>query len=97
MPEHRYDLYVLADHGQAPCRPYLAVSGGRRFERWIFEQLLEAPTAAAPNSNQRSGLVRGIRARRREAPGVFQRFLNYLEEDFLRRTEPEAHQRTASG
>ena len=92
VPEHRYDLYVLADHGQAPCRPYLAVSGGRRFERWIFEQLLEAPTAAAPNSNQRSGLVRGIRARRREAPGVFQRFLNYLEEDFLRRTEPEAHQ-----
>jgi hypothetical protein len=41
--------------------------------------------------------VRGIRARRREAPGVFQRFLNYLEEDFLRRTEPEAHQQDGVG
>jgi hypothetical protein len=28
VPEHRYDVYVLADHGQAPCRPYLAVTGG---------------------------------------------------------------------
>src|SRR6266581_9369671 len=22
VPEHRYDLYVLADHGQAACKPY---------------------------------------------------------------------------
>jgi hypothetical protein len=92
VPEHRYDLYVLADHGQAPCTPYVALTGGRRFERWIFEEFLDSTTADARNSNQRSGLVRGIRARRRETPGLVQRFLNYLEEDFLRRGEPEAHQ-----
>src|SRR5438034_1744524 len=22
VPEHRYDLYVLSDHGQAQCTPY---------------------------------------------------------------------------
>jgi hypothetical protein len=92
VPEHRYDLYILADHGQAPCRPYVAVSGGHRFEQWIFEQFLGATKADAPDANQRSGLVHGIRARRREAPGMLQRFLNYLEEDFMRRVEPEAHQ-----
>ncbi|HEV8342490.1 MAG TPA: alkaline phosphatase family protein, partial [Candidatus Binatia bacterium] len=39
VPEHRYDLYILSDHGQAPCRPYRDVNGGQRFERWIFNQL----------------------------------------------------------
>jgi hypothetical protein len=28
VPEHRYDLYVLSDHGQARCLPYRDVSGG---------------------------------------------------------------------
>ena len=92
VPEHQYDIYVLADHGQAPCRPYRSLTGGRRFEQWIFEAFLDSTAADAPASNQPSGLVRGIRARRREAPGLLQRFLNYLEEDFLRRSEPEAYQ-----
>ena len=45
-----------------------------------------------PSSTARLGLVRGIRARRRGAPGLFQHFLNYLDEDFLRRREPEAYE-----
>jgi hypothetical protein len=40
VPEHRYDLYVLADHGQASCTPYSAMPGGRRFERAFFDEIL---------------------------------------------------------
>ena len=52
VPEHRYDLYVLSDHGQALCTPYRALSGGQRFERAFFDRVLgsaptEAPTRAA--------------------------------------------------
>ena len=92
VPEHRYDLYVLADHGQAACRPYLALTGGWPFERRIFEQFLRSRPVAAPEARPQSGLVRGIRVRRRETPALLQRFLNYLDEDFLRRREPEAYQ-----
>jgi hypothetical protein len=40
VPEHRYDLYILADHGQAPCTPYSEISEGRRFERVFFDEIL---------------------------------------------------------
>jgi hypothetical protein len=92
VPEYRYDVYVLSDHGQTPCIPYRDVARGARLERWIFDELLDRG-GVVPESGSRSGLVRGIRACRREAPGLFQRFLNYLDEDFLRRSELEAHQR----
>jgi hypothetical protein len=39
VPEHRYDFYVLSDHGQTSCKPYRELNGGQRFERWIFDQL----------------------------------------------------------
>ena len=42
VPEHRYDLYVLSDHGQASCTPYRALSGGQRFERAFFDRVLGA-------------------------------------------------------
>ena len=93
VPEHQYDLYILADHGQTPCKPYLVLTKGHRFERWIFDQFLDPTPANASDANQRSSLVRGIHARQREAPALFQRFLNYLEEDFMRRDEPEAYQK----
>ncbi len=60
VPEHRYDLYVLADHGQASCTPYVAMTGGRPFERAFFDEVLTdvcvagqgqvspAPSVAAP-------------------------------------------------
>jgi hypothetical protein len=93
VPEHQYDIYVLADHGQAPCTPYLAINGGRRFERWVFEEFLDAMPAEAAEARRQSGLAAGIREHRRAGPALFQRFLNYLEEDFLRQSDPEAHQR----
>jgi len=92
VPEYRYDMYVLSDHGQTACVPYRDVAVGARLERWIFDELLDRGPAAAEHS-PRSGLVRGIRTGQREAPGLLQRFLNYLDEDFLRRNEVEAHQR----
>jgi hypothetical protein len=39
VPEYRYDLYVLADHGQASSTPYSVMAGGRRFERAFFDLL----------------------------------------------------------
>jgi hypothetical protein len=40
VPEHRYDLYVLSDHGQAACTPYSELTGGQRFERAFFAEIL---------------------------------------------------------
>jgi hypothetical protein len=84
VPEHRYDLYVLSDHGQAACTPYLRLSGGRPIEEALFD-FFEPPRARArpaPAGRARR-LARGIAAfRTRRAPGLFQRFVNYLEQDF---------------
>jgi len=95
VPEHRYDLYILSDHGQTTCKPYRDLNGGQRFERWIFDQFLTAPPGrvgnAAPTEGHR-GLLAGIRSRSRRRSGLFQHFLNYVDEDFLRRLDPEAHQ-----
>jgi hypothetical protein len=48
VPGHRYDLYILADHGQAACTPYRVVAGGQRFERAFFDQVLVDAVVAAP-------------------------------------------------
>jgi type I phosphodiesterase/nucleotide pyrophosphatase len=93
VPEHRYDVYVLSDHGQAHCTPYRTLTGGQRLERWVFDHLLDQTRLQPPVARDRVGLARGIRARRREETGLFQHFLNYLDEDFLRRGDPEAYER----
>ncbi|MDB5925728.1 MAG: hypothetical protein JWN13_4664 [Betaproteobacteria bacterium] len=93
VPEHRYDFYVLSDHGQAGCTPYRDVCKGQRLERWIFDQFLHPAGADEPEARARSGLAQGIQARRRGTTGLFQQFLNYIEEDFLRRGDPEAYER----
>ena len=86
VPEHRYDLYVLSDHGQAHCTPFEKLAGGRRIERMLFDEVFTGPdvrevTPAHPAGRHR--LSSGIKAfRTGRAPGVFQRFFNYLEEDF---------------
>jgi hypothetical protein len=91
VPEHQYDVYILSDHGQARCTPFRNLTGGRRLERWIFDEFL-APARAGESEARPSGLMRGIGARRRGATGLFQHSLNYLDEGFLRRGEAEAHQ-----
>ena len=95
VPEHRYDGFVLADHGQSPCKPYQELTRGRRLERWIFDAFLppagDASHPAAPEP-PRTGLRRGIREQRRDNAGLLQKFMNYLDEDFFRRADPEAHE-----
>jgi hypothetical protein len=44
VPEHRYDLYILSDHGQVACSAYSALRGGRRFERAFFDEVLPGVT-----------------------------------------------------
>jgi hypothetical protein len=86
VPEHRYDVYVLSDHGQAHCIPFDKVAGGRRIERMLFDDVFtdastREVTPARPAGRHR--LASGIKAYRSgRAPGVFQRFFNYLEDDF---------------
>lgn len=47
VPGHRYDLFVLSDHGQASCVDYRSLSGGQPFERALIEALVGRPTASA--------------------------------------------------
>jgi len=85
VPEHGYDLYVLSDLGQAASVPYLRVTGGRPIEQSLFEDFFAARDAHAAGLPERGrpGLVSGLVAlRRQRAPGFFQRFVNYLEQDF---------------
>ncbi|HEU5321371.1 MAG TPA: alkaline phosphatase family protein, partial [Methylomirabilota bacterium] len=86
VPEHRYDLYVLSDHGQALCTPFVHLTGGTPVEQRLFEEFFDpahatAVTPARPRGRRR--LRAGIHGfRRGRAPGIFQRFVNYLERDF---------------
>src|SRR5215470_15395428 len=85
VPEHGYDLYVLSDHGQAETLPYQRFTGGRPIEQSLFEDFFAADTAAATDAREREGrrlvsVLEALRAQR--APGFFQRFVNYLEQDF---------------
>ncbi|MBI1848204.1 MAG: alkaline phosphatase family protein [Candidatus Rokubacteria bacterium] len=88
VPGHGYDLYVLSDHGLAEMRSFRALNGGRPLERLLFEDffdrvaLRDAGGAAAGSGE----LVAGLQAYRRErGSGLVQRFVNYIERDFLGR------------
>jgi hypothetical protein len=97
VPEHRYDIHILADHGQAHCTPYERLTGGRRLERVLFEDFL-LPVGAhevTPGHPEGRRLASGIKAiRTGRAPGLVQRFINYLEADYpwLLGEVKEAHQ-----
>ncbi len=86
VPEHRYDIYVLSDHGQAHCTPFEKIAAGRRIERMLFDEVFTDPTVREVTPSHPVGrhrLASGIKAYRSgRAPGVFQRFFNYLEDDF---------------
>jgi len=83
VPEHRYDLYVLSDHGQAATQPYLRVTGGRPIEQSLFDDFFTAEGRASTTGREGGGMFSMLEAvRARRAPGFFQRFVNYLEQDF---------------
>jgi hypothetical protein len=85
VPEHQYDLFVLSDHGQVASLPYHRVVGGRALERVLYEEFFAPIRLAAVTPSRPGGrrLATGIKAfRRGREPGVLQRFVNYLENDF---------------
>jgi len=86
VPEHRYEMYVLSDHGQAHCTPFEKIAAGRRIERMLFDDVFTNPAFREVTPSRPAGrhrLASGIKAYRSgRAPGVFQRFFNYLEDDF---------------
>jgi hypothetical protein len=85
VPEYRYDLYILSDHGQTVCRPFARLHAGRPLERLLFDEFLDPAGARGPGlaGAGEGRWRRGLRAYRRERePGLFQRFVNYLEADF---------------
>jgi hypothetical protein len=53
VPGYRYDAFVLSDHGQAASTAYTALTGGRRFERVFFDEIL--PAAAGPSGAREPG------------------------------------------
>jgi hypothetical protein len=91
VPEHRYDGFILADHGQSDCVPYQALTRGRRLERWIFDAFLYPPGAGVPEP-QGDRLAHGIRSCRRSSVALMQKFMNYLGEEYFRHRDPEAHE-----
>jgi len=87
VPGYRYDVYVLSDHGQVAARPFQEVSGGAPIERAFFEEFFRPAGLheVAPGTPGGRRLAAGIKAvRSGRAPGMFQRFVNYLERDFPR-------------
>ncbi|HLC40452.1 MAG TPA: alkaline phosphatase family protein [Methylomirabilota bacterium] len=83
VTEHQYDLYILSDHGQAATTPYQRVTG-KPIEQMLFDELFRPwrgePSASGPSGKKLIAGVHGYRSGR--APGLFQRFVNYLERDF---------------
>ncbi|OGL02275.1 MAG: hypothetical protein A3E31_11895 [Candidatus Rokubacteria bacterium RIFCSPHIGHO2_12_FULL_73_22] len=84
VPEHRYDLWILADHGQAACTPYRRLARGRPLEDALFDEFFDAPAPRPAPRPARPGRrwAAALRAVGTRAPGMFQRFVNYLERDF---------------
>jgi Type I phosphodiesterase / nucleotide pyrophosphatase len=81
VPGYGYDLYVIADHGQTHCTPYVELTGGTPVERRLFDEFFDP--AHAENTPGRRGrrLAAAFTAfRSGHAPGVIQRFINYLED-----------------
>jgi hypothetical protein len=85
VPGHRYDIYVLSDHGQAHCTPFLQLTRGRPLETLLFDEFFDPAGAVEVSPGRPHGrhLSSGIKAvRSRRGNGLFQRFVNYLDEDF---------------
>ncbi|HEV8438337.1 MAG TPA: alkaline phosphatase family protein [Methylomirabilota bacterium] len=82
LPEYRYDLYVLSDHGQAPTRFFARVSGGVSLQATVLATLAGSAATAGTPAPRSNGADRSALGPPRAPRGVFQRFLTYLERDF---------------
>ena len=80
---HGYDLFVLSDHGQAHCKPFQTVSGGRALEHVILDEFFDAAGRREDGGPRVPyGIARLLKTMRNRNKGLFQRFVNYLDEDF---------------
>src|SRR6185369_7935000 len=64
LPEHQYDLFVLADHGQAASTPFANLTGAP-FERLLFDEAIDvgATHSAHPAMQGRNaGFAHGFMA-----------------------------------
>lgn len=87
LPERAYDLYVLSDHGQAATTPFERVSRGSSIEATVLAALSTHALSPVP-APLRTGADQDLHEphfrlfHRTHVPGIFQRFLTYLERDF---------------
>jgi hypothetical protein len=98
VPEYAYDVYVLSDHGQTHCRPFQTITGGTPLEKLLFDEFFDPDGVreVSPGKPRGRHLASGIKAMRsHRGNGLFQRFVNYLEEDFGTRVDraPESNER----
>ncbi len=87
LPEFKYDLYILSDHGQTPTRHFGSVSGGRSLEdvvRAVLRANAGSESIRARRAHRpRVGVARQLAGyRRAEAHGLLQRFFNHLEREW---------------
>ena len=76
VPEHRYDLYILSDHGQTQTTPYQALHQGKRLEQELLDEVLSRGAPPARSTHGASnGTGRGASGHR---AGVLRRILNFL-------------------
>ncbi len=84
VPEWRYDLYVLSDHGQAATRPFARVSGGASVHEVVHAVLGARDATRGPARDPARLRAQLATYRRARGHGLLQRFLAYLERDFAR-------------
>jgi len=87
LPELRYDVYVLSDHGQAPTRPFTEVSGGVSIEGVVLAAFSLGSERLDPGGHRERARWPET-YRRTFGQGLYQRYLNYMERDFPERVLP---------
>ena len=96
VPEHQYDLFVLSDHGQARSRPFAELTGGKPFERLLFDELLDpAHLDRRPAPRERpAGFAHGFTAYQIGRTGLGLRVMHRLDRESAPPLEErEAHER----
>lgn len=87
LPELRYDVYILSDHGQAPTRPFTEVSGRVSIEGVVLAAFSPGSETLGPRRLRRR--ARWLETyRRTRGQGLYQRYVNYMERDFPERVLP---------
>jgi hypothetical protein len=100
IPEHQYDLFVLADHGQAASTPFASLTGGAPFERLLFDEVIDVdadhPVNHPAMKGRNAGYAHGFTAYHIGRTGMGRRVMQQIDREFTRSLdEREAHQRGA--